>query len=587
MTRVPVGISVLFHGTVCMPYSGLLSKDMPSPREMLQLPPPGSHPVLIARKLLLLGSFLQGIPSKAFKDLGGSGARCREVMSQVVETASRLVTSNDDLVGSLEGIECIMIESMYQNNTGNLRHAWLTNRRALVMAQTMGLHLGSSSSPRMFDVETQKRIDPQCMWARLVISDRYLSLMLGLPQGSQESSFATPKALAGCAPVERMERILAVAGGLILQRNRNDLHNLETTHEIDKLLQNAAASMPARWWLTPDIASVAGLDANAFGETIRLMNQFAHYHLLAQLHLPYVLLSSADRKYDYSKITAVNASREILSRFVCFRGSDAIAAYCRGIDFLAFIASTTLCLAHIDARRKYGSSTSDGATIFHFLAHQRLGDRGLMECTLQSMENMVKADNDTIACRIASILRRLLAIEAAVANGVSYHAGVSFEDGEQSSLPGGGMDSDTLCIDIPCFGTIKVAATPGENAGLHSASKASHSGRGFYFQSSSPVNRTRRQSRQDETPFATCPTEYQIGGQSVDANGQAVPSHLGSLKPTEESQATASDNGFFSLEEISLGAGYLLEPEVDDWALHGVDIALFESLSRSEDPAIT
>lgn len=59
MTSVTVGISVLFHGIVCMPYSSFLSKDMPSPQEMLQLPPPGSHPVFIARKLLMLGSFLQ------------------------------------------------------------------------------------------------------------------------------------------------------------------------------------------------------------------------------------------------------------------------------------------------------------------------------------------------------------------------------------------------------------------------------------------------------------------------------------------------------------------------------------------------
>ncbi|KAF2096867.1 hypothetical protein NA57DRAFT_14363, partial [Rhizodiscina lignyota] len=458
ITSITVGTSVLFHGTVCMPYSRLLSKDMPSPQEMLQLPPPGSHPVLIARKLLMLASFLQGIPPGGIKELGILGIKCHEVMSSIVETVSRLITSHDNLVGSLEGIECVMIESMYHNNAGNLHDAWLKNRRAMVRAQMMGLHLGNSPRPNMLDVETRERIDLEHMWFRLVISDRYLSLMLGLPQGSQESPFGTPKALEGCAPMERMERIEAVVGGLILQRNKGDSHNIEATHEIDKLLQDAAASMPAQWWLTPDIASITNSDTNALSETIRVMNQFSHYHLLVQLYLPYIPQSTADRKYDYGKITAVNASREILSRFMYFRGSDMITAYCRGIDFLALIASTTLCLAHIDARRRDGIGMGNRATVFQFLAHQRLGDRGLMERMLQSMEKMIQVYGDTIACKIAGILRPLLAIEAAAANGGSYSASVSSELGEQEFSCGGNANDggDPLRISIPYFGTIKI-----------------------------------------------------------------------------------------------------------------------------------
>ena len=79
---------------------------------MLQLPPPGSHPVLIARKLLVLGTFLQGILPSAVQDLADQGASYRDIMSHVVDTAIRLVTTNEDLISSVEGIECIMIEAM-------------------------------------------------------------------------------------------------------------------------------------------------------------------------------------------------------------------------------------------------------------------------------------------------------------------------------------------------------------------------------------------------------------------------------------------------------------------------------------------
>lgn len=79
------------------------------------------------------------------------------------------------------------------------------------------------------------------------------------------------------------------------------------------------------------------------------MNQFTHYYLLAQLHLPYLLHPSDEREYDYSKITAVNASREILLRFVAFRS---VEAYCRGVDFLAFVAGRVVMLGHVETRRR-------------------------------------------------------------------------------------------------------------------------------------------------------------------------------------------------------------------------------------------
>lgn len=458
MTIVAAGVSQLFHGVVCLPYNKMLNKDMPSLQHLLELPPPGSHPVLVARKLLLLGSFLQGIPSGAVKLLDSAlSASHGEVMVRVVEKASRLVNSNDDLVGSLEGIECIMIESMYWNNAGNLRHAWLTNRRAMGIAQMMGLHVDDPPLPETLEETTRERIDPGFMWCRLVTSDRYLSLMLGLPQGAIESPFATPYALEDCAPVERMERLETVVGGLILQRNKDNLCDLEATYEIDRLLQDAASSMPPQWWLSPDIATISGSDGNAFHETIRIMSQFVHYHLLAQLHLPYLVQSSSDRRYDYSKIIAVNASREVLSRFVSFRGSSMMPAYCRGADFLAISASTTLCLAHIDAcRQSYTSLNNSPAP--NFLAHQRLGDRGLMERTLHIMDKMVQDADDAIARKISGILRRLLAIEAAAANGNYYHASLSSEPGEQIFRSSGNVQDggDTLSISIPCLGTIKI-----------------------------------------------------------------------------------------------------------------------------------
>ncbi|KAK0632860.1 hypothetical protein B0T14DRAFT_416218 [Immersiella caudata] len=450
---MPTSASVLFHGLICMPYSDLIGKGVVarSRQNLLQKYPPDAHPVEVARRLLLLGTFLQGATKESIK-------RLNTKPHLLVETANRLVTSNDDLVSSLEGIECLMMEAMFYNNAGNLRRAWITHRRAVAIAQIIGLHRGSSPTrTKAIDIGVQDRISPEHMWCRLVMTDRYLSLMLGLPQASTENPFCSPEALASCTPLERMERLESTAGGRILQRaNPRDLAE---TLEVDKLLQDAASLMPPQWWLIPQISDLVGDGEKALVETLRLMSHFMHYYLLAQLHLPYLLNPSWHQKYDYSRITAVNASREILLRFVAFGGSEA-SAYCRGIDFLAFIASTVLALAHIDARRR---RRAGAAYVLDFLAHQRQGDRGLLERTLSCMENIARGGDDALAGSLSDVLRELLAVEAGTSKGAMYLANVASL--ETAELELSGLDeSNLLKIHIPYFGTVTIEKEHSANA---------------------------------------------------------------------------------------------------------------------------
>ncbi|KAK6508682.1 hypothetical protein TWF506_010761 [Arthrobotrys conoides] len=456
-----VGSTGFFCGVVCTPYSGLMGFGRPSPEDILQPPPLRTHPVLIARKLIMMGAYLQGFPPETIQQLAGLSTSHHDIMHRAVETAVRLVTSNEDLVGSIEGIESVLIESMFQNSEGNLRRAYLSMRRALVLAQMIGLDKAKcSNSPllKFIDPETRIRIDPQQMWFRLLQSDRYLSLMLGLPQGTADANFATPAALEGRTPMERLERIDCSAAGRIIQRNSADMQDLQVTQEIDKLLQDAAALMPPKWWLAPDIMSRAIDDMDTIQDTIRLINQFTHYHLLERLHLPYLLHSSTDPKYDYSKITAIIASRELLSRFIPFRGSRAVGAFCHGLDFLAFTASTALCLAHINARHRRAKKPDGRGELLSFLTHQRPSDRGMLEQVLENMTDAARTRNDITATKIASITRHLLCMEADAASGGNYTTNSSY-DNDEEDIEYNGKISDggaTLRIYIPYLGTIKI-----------------------------------------------------------------------------------------------------------------------------------
>ncbi|KAM0268878.1 hypothetical protein ACHAQH_009892 [Verticillium albo-atrum] len=524
--------------------------SIPTPREELQLPPSGSHPVLIARKLLLLAVYLQSLRPNA---------KYQQVMSRVVDAAINLVTTKDELTGSLEGIECITLESLYQDNSGNLRRAWLSIRRAVAVAQMMGLHRGSAintSHLKILEPETRLRINPEYLWFRLIQTDRYFSLMLGLPHSSADNVFATPKALERCTPVERMRRLNTAAGGRILQRNGDDDSNeLATTHEIDQLLQKNSAHMPSQWWLSGcDALPLSSNPAEAeeetrriLDETARITDQLAHYQLLVQLHLPYLLRSPSQRKYDYSKMTAVHASRELLRRVLAFRIIYPVGSYCRGFDFNAFIATAALCLAHMEARRQVlAEDGTGGSSVFGFLAHQRPADRGMMERAVESMETMAIACDDLLAKKVSTVLQQLLAIEADAAAGGRYNANSSpagpHHQAENFGC-GSGLDDtgNVLDIFIPYFGVVRI-----ERGGIETSLLSLM------------------------TPTSGTQNERERG-------------------PNTEEPAAGELDLFFSSDNDDAHNARVLVPElaagVDDWALQGVDMAFFDNLMRGIEPA--
>ncbi|GLA16332.1 hypothetical protein AnigIFM62618_002904 [Aspergillus niger] len=454
---LPVGISTYMSYGICAPNFTSTNHDLSSSKEMLQLPPPTSHPVLIARKLLTLGIFLQGIPPSSIQALADLSISHHDIMSRAVTRATRLVTTNDGLTPSIEGVQCIMLEAQYQNFLGNLHQAWLATCRATAIAQMLSLHRGlPPSSLKTLDPATRNTLNPDYLCFRLVEMDHYLSLMLGLPPTSLEARYLSPKALETCTPQDRMHRIHCIVAGRILHRTDGDINNLSLTQDIDSMLQNAAAQMPPQWWLIPDLLP-SHTPKDTIHNTLRLTHHFTHYQLLLRLHLPYMLRSSQDTTvYDQSKLTIITVSREILSRYINFRTSDPAQYYCRGVDFIAFVATTVLCIAHIDSP----SNMQHGkGTIATFLAHSRPSDRGMTERTLSIIEDMAGSGSgtDKIAGKLAGIMRHLLGVEESAAGGVGYVAREGDEDkkgggGEYDGRVGDGGTS--LHVYIPYYGTI-------------------------------------------------------------------------------------------------------------------------------------
>lgn len=519
-------VVVLAHELLTTPYAELDAAGLEKQETLLDIPGPDAHPVMIARHMLRLASHLQHLHPVLHTDIRGLVDSTRAIIERVADLAINLVATNDDLLGSLEGLECVLLESVYHANVGNLRRSWVASRRALTIAQLMGLNRAESDCHVQYKVLDPSRTKhhPQLIWLRIVFLDRHLSLMLGLPQGSSDRSMASETLLASDTPMGRLDRLHCVIASRILERNESRKSgtplDVDFTRSVDAELQQAARFLPSRWWLTPTFELVLSRTAKAeefFWETRRLFAQVYHYNLLNQLHLPYVLGSPSlseevRRRQEYSRTTCVNASREMLSRFVVLRSYNQIASSCRSIDFLALMAALTLLLVHLDSRTEADNP----------LAHQYVSDRAMIERVQENMEEVNRLNSDALSAQSAQLLSRLLAID-----GDNGEEDLVMGDGDRVSVTGSAApDPDAIVsVHIPYFlGTVKITRK--------GVTKERHG------QESLPITSTISTHSPERT---TLPT----------------------------SQASFSDQSI-SWPDIAAGNG--------EWAFQGVDWAFFDSL---------
>lgn len=583
-------LSSRFYQMLTVPYNDFDQGDTQSLDSLFERPGSNAHPVLIALYMLRIATFLQHLHPDLHKNIKGLSEPPRQMMSRLFSTAISLVTMNESLINSIEGLECVMLESLWYTNGGNLRKGLVAIRRAVTIAQLMGLHRSSRNPPQCKLLNSEKKVHPKFIWFRIVFAERHLCLMLGLPQSTVDQSMASKDMLENDTPMGRLDRMHCVIASRILQRNQSDpsRHDFALMLELDEELQKAAEDLPKKWWLHSNLATILDNPETLFWDMRRLFHQLFHYTLLNQLHLPYMLRSSINgRENQYSRITCVNASREVLSRFITFRSSDRIAFWCRTLDFLSMMAAITLLIAHLDGHRHASMSPSraqlqQAARSENFLTHQRPGDRAMIEQVQESMEEVSRRNGDALGARSAELLRRLLSIEAEAAGG--HRRGV---DSVIVRIPATAEDpadeaneekSNVVSVYIPYFGTVKIAhggiiskETP--TAQKHTADTADQG----WIQAS-------------ETDFADNTVENLQTWSSIpvdrnSSNSRQTNTDVRGGKPS----VLAPSAGDYSntTQENSIAEGFLQQDEdllfttgADDWVYQNVDMAFLDTLTR-------
>lgn len=559
--------SILSHELLTTPYTTLYQNDLQTPESLLLTPQPNTHPVLIARHMLQLALFLQHLSRDLHKEIKGLSKPPRVIMERLVDVANYHVTTNEALIGSIESLECIMLESLYQVNIGNLRRSWVAGRRAMSLAQLMGLHRPDNQTLYQA-LDPKTKYDTRIMWLRIIILDRQLCLLLGLPEGCIDRGMASETYIANDCPMGRLEQLHCVAMSRILERNASKPsgRDLATTRAIDLELQKAAGSLPSKWWLAPKLDR-ASTDLQAvFWDMRRLVLQICHYNLLNQLHLPYMLrLSSAENKNEYSRITCVTASREVLSRYNSLRSFNRIAYSCRTVDFLALMAAMALLLAHMDGH-------CDGAE--NLLANQYLSDRGMIEQMQEHMSEINRLNSDELSAKSVDLLKALLAIDLEKGHGrVSVR-----EAGSEGILPQDVMGSEeesVVRVHIPYFGIIRIAHEKQQAATTETSSSSSSEPQLCLSLTHPSASLFTGSLSTNNTPN---PLSFPFADTAAPLEFTAPFAH----QQQQQCQTAFYDPGVpLTPSPLMKGGHPGLAARSEDWAFQGVDMAFFDSVMRN------
>ncbi|KFY07796.1 hypothetical protein V492_06812 [Pseudogymnoascus sp. VKM F-4246] len=364
------------------------------------------HPAAIARLLLALCLCVQ-------QSEEGSKLKALEMpapllwMEKCVTIITNTVTSDDEIVGNVEGLECLILAGGFQINLGNLRRAWLSFRRALNIAQLMGLHRSpANKTKRDRSVPlSPDDIHRSYIYYHLLKGDIYLTLLLGLPAAVAKDPYAgQPEgAYDSLSPEESYIKQLSVVALRVIERNSTGESNAYAeTQQIDEALETLKHTMPQEWWHVPtDVEYAKRMNSPGLTtEMDRLMGQLWHYQIETLVHLPFMLRSATDRRYDYSKICCLSACRELIQRWMLLRKCPDQPFICHIVDFQAFMSAIILLLGLMGPPSQGILDPS-----------QRDEDKRIVDDLIKSLDNTAFACSFALGKQCAEVLKTLISTD--------------------------------------------------------------------------------------------------------------------------------------------------------------------------------
>lgn len=124
-----------------------------------------------AKLMLCLALHIQQLPTDIETTYVNFPTLSDDLQENYMISAESLLASDEGLGGTLNGLECMILQSEFYINVGALRKVWLIIRRAINLAQLLGLHRKIDA-----DVESRWAMRKKAIWADLWLRERGFSL---------------------------------------------------------------------------------------------------------------------------------------------------------------------------------------------------------------------------------------------------------------------------------------------------------------------------------------------------------------------------------------------------------------------------
>lgn len=305
---------------------------------------------VVAKIMLCLTLHIQQLPSNLEAARVSMPAPSETLQRYHMKLVDTLLESDEGLAGTLDGLECMILQTQFYIDIGNMRRVWLIVRRAVNLAQLLGLHQ---------DLETandQLALRRSALWQDLWQRDRGFSLILGLPYAVPESLCSTSTTTGyefRQSKVVHFSCSLGIIMGHIIDRNQDrSKMTYSVTLRIDEELEECKKILPDSWWETLP-------DSNMSSDGIReIFVAKLRYHMVRKLlHLPFMLKSYTDLRYNASRVVALECSRAMIEVFKVLRDERRpVMNMCDMLDFEVFGATMTMVvdlLGHWRSSRCY------------------------------------------------------------------------------------------------------------------------------------------------------------------------------------------------------------------------------------------
>jgi len=259
-----------------------------------------------------------------------------DVIDKCLYLIDRYIISDDEYMGTLEGLECSILQAKVYADIGSARRAWLTFRRAIGFAQLMGLHRNRAGSP-----------ERDSIWWSLYEGDKLISLMLGMPHTISDKHCNLE---VNGQPIDNVHNAktfiakVAQFAGRVIDRNQAIQEStFSSAMDLDQDLDHYASKMPADFWvIEPFMTSPDSIASIEWQE--KILTILCYHQTKVYLHMPFMLKSTANSGFEYSRDACFNGAREMLRLYHILRAPGNPTYACKAIDFIGFTASVLVVL---------------------------------------------------------------------------------------------------------------------------------------------------------------------------------------------------------------------------------------------------